>query len=76
MTPDEAAAVLGVAAHEILDTRTAESGLEVLHHDMSSHVEQWRPVPGTADQPAPAEEAPPSDVAPAAPKRGRPRKAT
>lgn len=71
MRPEEAAAVLGIAAYEVLDVRPADTGWEILHHDMSSHVECWRPVPGTADKPDTGGEAPTPDVATTTTRRGR-----
>lgn len=55
----EAARRLGVAAHEIVDIRDHAGWWEVRHHDMASHDETWRVVPGApaAEQdPAPAAE--------------------
>lgn len=43
----EAARQLSVAEHEIVDVRPADGWWEALHHDMSSHEEAWRRVPGT-----------------------------
>lgn len=42
----EAARRLSVAEHEIVDVRPADGWWEALHHDMASHEETWRPVPG------------------------------
>jgi hypothetical protein len=42
----EAAHRLYVAEHEIVDVRPADGWWEALHHDMASHEENWRPVPG------------------------------
>jgi len=55
MDLSEAARRLGVAAHEIVDIRDHAGWWEVRHHDMASHEETWRPVPG-------APEAVPDDV--------------
>jgi hypothetical protein len=40
----EAARRLSVAEHEVVDVRTVDGRVEVLHHDMASHVESWRRV--------------------------------
>lgn len=49
----EAAHRLYVAEHEIVDVRPAAGGWEALHHDMASHEETWRRVPGADEQPEP-----------------------
>lgn len=42
----EAARRLSVAEHEVVNVRPAGGWWEALHHDMASHEEQWKPVPG------------------------------
>lgn len=41
----EAARLLGVADSEIVEVRDVGGRFEVLHHDMASHEENWRPLP-------------------------------
>lgn len=45
MNPADAARLLSVAEHEVLDTRLRDGWWEALHHDMASHEETWRPLP-------------------------------
>lgn len=45
MNPADAARLLSVAEHEVLDTRLRDGCWEALHHDMASHEETWRPLP-------------------------------
>lgn len=54
MDLSEAARMLGVADSEVREVRVAGGRFEVLHHDMASHEETWRPVPGG---PEPADDA-------------------
>lgn len=60
MNMAEAARRLGVAEHEIVDLKAHAGWWHVLHHDMASHEESWKPVPVAADDPAvpAAEDAP------------------
>lgn len=55
MNAAEAAQRLGVAEAEVVDVKAEAGWWHALHHDMASHGEQWRPVPG-----APAEDPPES----------------
>jgi len=50
----EVARHLGVADTEIVEVRYDEQGWHVLHHDMASHNQQWKLVPGWSVPPAPA----------------------
>lgn len=78
MDQNEAARLLGVADTEVVDIRAHAGWWEARHHDMASHEEAWRPVPGEPDVPddAPVGEAGPelvdlpagSEVKPAAPR--------
>lgn len=63
MNPVEAARRLNVAEAEVLDVKAEAGWWHALHHDMASHVEEWRPVPGSpaADSPEPEPEAEGSD---------------
>lgn len=45
----EAARRFGVAESEIVGIRPAGSWWEALHHDMASHEETWRTVPGAPE---------------------------
>lgn len=47
----EAARRLSVAEHEVVAVRPADNWWEALYHDMASHEETWRPVPGAGEQP-------------------------
>jgi hypothetical protein len=49
MDMQEAARRLGVAESEIVDIRYHAGWWEVQHHDMASHEENWRPVPGAPE---------------------------
>lgn len=51
MDMSEAARMLGVADTEIVDVRQQGQQWEALHHDMASHVERWRPIPGAVSAP-------------------------
>lgn len=50
MDLSEAARLLGVADSEVREVRDAGGRFEVLHHDMASHEETWREVPGAPDE--------------------------
>jgi hypothetical protein len=43
---EEAARILGVAAYEITEVEHRADGWWALQHDMASHVNIWRHVPG------------------------------
>lgn len=49
MDPSEAARLLGVADSEVVEVRDVGGRFEVLHHDMASHEETWREVPGSPE---------------------------
>lgn len=49
MDRSEAARRLGVADTEIVDIRDHAGWWEVRHHDMASHDETWRAVPGAPE---------------------------
>lgn len=49
MDKAEAARRLSVAEHEVVDVRPTDGWWEALHHDMASHAEQWKLVPGSAE---------------------------
>lgn len=62
MNPSDAARLLGVADSEVVEVRDVGGRFEVLHHDMASHEETWRPLPsdpepadGPAEEPEVAE---------------------
>lgn len=58
MNAAEAAHRLGVAEAEVVDVRAHAGWWEARHHDMASHEEAWRPVPGAPEQtPEPAPDA-------------------
>lgn len=63
----EAARLLGVAEGEVVDIEAHAGWWHVLHHDMASHDETWRDVPG-APEPVP-DDVPAAEEPPAAPKR-------
>jgi hypothetical protein len=46
LTADEAARILGVAAHEVLKVEHRDGGWWAHHEDMASHTRTWRSVPG------------------------------
>jgi hypothetical protein len=49
MDMQEAARRLGVAESEIVNIRDHAGLWDVLHHDMASHDENWRLVPGAPE---------------------------
>lgn len=51
MDTHEAAQILSVASHEVVDVRQEAGWWHALHHDMASHEETWRQV-APADDPA------------------------
>lgn len=63
MDLSEAARALGVADSEVIEVRDVGGRFEVLHHDMASHEETWRPLPSDpvpADDPDPEPAEPPA----------------
>lgn len=68
MDRSEAARRLGVAESEIVDVRDHAGWWEVHHHDMASHDETWRAVPGAPEvvpDDVPVEQDEPEQLAPA-----------
>lgn len=45
MNTHEAARLLGVASHEVLEVRHDTEGWWALHEDMASHIRLWRNIP-------------------------------
>jgi hypothetical protein len=66
LNTDEAARILGVAAYEVTAVERRRDGWWALQHDMASHVDLWRHVPGwlvvDADLAEPDDAAPVGDV--------------
>lgn len=60
MDSPEAAHMLGVAESEVVAVKAEAGWWHALHHDMASHVETWRKVPG---EPAMPDDDPVSDPA-------------
>jgi hypothetical protein len=54
LSTDDAARILGVAPYEIISTRWDDGGWWALQHDMASHIQLWRHIPGS--QPGPVDE--------------------
>lgn len=82
MDQAEAARRLSVAEHEVVGVRPANGWWEALHHDMASHAEEWKLVPGSAEDvlvrdsgvegaPEPADEQPAPSPAPAPKRKSR-----
>lgn len=49
MDPQTAARLLQVAEHEVSEVRLRAGRWEARHHDMASHEETWRVLPGQPD---------------------------
>jgi hypothetical protein len=65
MDNPEAARLLGVAEAEVVDVKAHAGWWHVLHHDMASHEETWKDLPGRPLE-AVAVELPEDKVVPAA----------